>query len=97
MMMTIKEAADRIEELQTEYDNFLKLQNYALCVDLTKIGESTYADSPEKDVRRKMLKVVKEEAKIEYDVRCLCSIGAELCKAEMERIKKIIESTKVNI
>ena len=51
MVVTVKEARMRIEELEKEYDEFLKLQNYCMCLDLTKLGDSPYSDSPEKDKR----------------------------------------------
>ena len=96
-MLTVKEAKKKMEELQEEYNEFLKLHNYALCLDLTKSGESTYADSPEKDARRKVLETIKKEAKTNYDIRSLCSIACNLCENEMRRIKKIIDDAKVNI
>ena len=97
MVVTVKEAKKKMEELQEEYDEFLKLHNYALCLDLTKSGESTYADGPEKDARRKVLETIKKEAKTNYDIRSLCSIACSLCQDEMRRIKKIIDEAKVNI
>ena len=97
MLMTVEEANMRIEELQEEYNDFLKLHNYALCLDLTKSGESTYADSPEKDARRKVLETIKKESKTNYDIRSLCSIACNLCENEMRRIKNIINSAKVTI
>ena len=75
MVVTVKEAKEKMEELQEEYDEFLKLHNYTLCLDLNKSGESTYADSPEKDARRKVLETIKKESKTNYDIRSLCSIA----------------------
>ena len=97
MVVTVKEAKKRMEELQEEYNEFLKLHNYALCLDLNKNGESTYADSPEKDARRKVLETIKKESKTNYDIRSLCSIACKLCEGEMKRIKKIIDNQKVDI
>lgn len=97
MVVTVKEAKKRMEELQEEYNEFLKLHNYALCLDLNKSGESTYADTPEKDARRKILETIKKESKTNYDIRSLCSIACKLCEDEMRRIKKLIDNAQVNI
>lgn len=97
MIVTIKEAKMRLEELKEEYDEFLKLQNYCMCMDLTKPGESTYADSPEKDKRREMLENIRKTVGITSDLRTVFSFGCTLCKSEIERISNIIENQKVNI
>ena len=97
MVVKIKEARMRIEELEEEYDEFLKLQNYCMCMDLTKPGESTYADSPEKDKRREMLENIRKTVGITSDLRTMFSFGCTLCKSEIERISNIIENQKVNI
>ena len=97
MVVTVKEARMRIEELEKKYDEFLKLQNYCMCMDLTKHGESTYADSPEKDKRREMLENIRKTVGITSDLRTVFSFGCTLCKSEIERINNIIENQKVNI
>lgn len=97
MVVTIKEARMRIEELEKEYDEFLKLQNYCMCMDLTKPGESTYADSPEKDKRREMLKNIREEVDIISDLRTVFTNACLLCKLEIERLNDVIDNQKVNI
>jgi hypothetical protein len=97
MVVTVKEARMRIEELEKEYEEFLKLQNYAMCMDLTKPGESTYADSLEKDKRREMLEGIRKEVNITSDLRTMFSFGCILCRSEIERINDIIENQKVNI
>ena len=97
MIVTVKEAKMRLEELKEEYDEFLKLQNYCMCMDLTKPGESTYADSPKKDKRREMLESIRKEVGITSDLRTMFSFGCTLCKSEIERISNIIENQKVNI
>lgn len=97
MVVTVKEAKMRIEELEQEYDEFLKLQNYCMCMDLTKPGESTYDDSPEKDTRRIMLEKIRKTVGITSDLRTMFSFGCTLCKSEIERITKIIENQKVDI
>lgn len=97
MIMTVKEAEKKIEELQEQRDDFLKLNNYAMCLDLTKPGESSYADSPEKDVRREMLQKIREEADLIMDIRTIGTIGYNLCTAEIQRIQTIIDNSKINI
>ena len=97
MIVTVKEARMRIEELEKEYEEFLKLQNYCMCMDLTKPGESTCADSPEKDKRREMLEAIRKQVNITSDLRTMFTFGCNLCKAEIERINNIIENQKVNI
>ena len=84
-------------ELQEQCGDFLKLNNYAMCLDLTKSGESSYADSPEKDVRREMLQKIREEADLIMDIRTVGTIGYNLCKAEIQRIQTIIDNSKINI
>ena len=97
MIVTVQEAKMKIENLQAQYDDFLKLQNYAMCIDLNKSGKSTYLDSPEKNARKKILGTIKEEAKTLYSIREMCSIGCELCKSEIERIENIIGNSKIDI
>lgn len=97
MVVTVQEAKMRITELEEEYDEFLKLQNYCMCMDLTAPGESIYADSPEKDKRREILKNIRKEVGITSDLRTMFTTGCNLCKAEIERINNIIENQKVNI
>lgn len=97
MVVTVKEARMRIEELEKEYDEFLKLQNYAMCMDLTPSGESTYADSSLKIKRREMFENIRKEVGITSDLRTVFSFGCTLCKSEIERINNIIENQKVNI
>lgn len=97
MVVTVKEARMRIEELEKEYEEFLKLQNYAMCMDLTPAGESTYADSPEKTKRRKMLEDIRKEVNITSDLRNMFSFGCTLCKNEIERLNNVIDNQKVNI
>lgn len=97
MVVTVKEARMRIEELQKEYDEFLKLQNYCMCMDLTKPGESTYADSPAKDKRREMLENLRKEIGITIDLRTVFTNACLLCKLEIERLNNVIENQKVNI
>lgn len=97
MVVTVKEAEMRIEELKEEYEEFLKFQNWCMCMDLTKPNESTYVDSPEKDKRRAMLEDIRKELGITSDIRTLCTFGCTLCKSEIERIENIIENQKVNI
>lgn len=97
MVVTIKEAKKKLEELQKQYDDFMKLQNYALCVDL---GDPLHRSKEEKIIdekRSSLLKILREEADLIIDVRTLCTIGCELCKSEIERISNIIENQKVNI
>ena len=97
MVVTVKEARMRIEELEKEYEEFLKLQNYAMCMDLTPSGKSTYADSPEKDNRRKMLEDIRKEVNITSDLRTMFTFGCTLCKNEIERLNNVIDNQKVNI
>ncbi len=97
MVVTVKEAKMRLEELGKEYDEFLRLQNYCMCMDLTKPDESTYSDSPEKDKRREMLENIRKTVGITSDLRTMFSFGCTLCKSEIERISNIIENQKVNI
>lgn len=97
MIVSVREAKMRIEELEKEYEEFLKLQNYAMCMDLTPSGESTYADSPEKIKRREMLENIRKTVGITSDLRTMFSFGCTLCKSEIERIQNIIENQKVNI
>ena len=97
MVVTVKEARMRIEELEEEYNEFLKLQNYCMCMDLTEIGESTYADSPEKNKRREMLEGIRKEVGITSDLRTMFSFGCILCRAEIERLNNVIDNQKVNI
>ncbi len=97
MVVTVKEARMRIEELEKEYEEFLKLQNYAMCMDLTPSGQSTYADSPEKKKRREMLEGIRKEVNITSDLRTMFSFGCTLCKNEIERLNNIIDNQKVNI
>lgn len=97
MVVTVREAKMRLEELKEEYDEFLKLQNYCMCMDLTKPGESTYADSPEKDKRKEMLEGIRKQVGITSDLRTMFTFGCNLCKSEIERISNIIENQKVNI
>ena len=94
MVVTVKEAKMRIEELKEEYEEFLKFQNWCMCMDLTKPSESTYADSPEKNKRREMLENIRKELGITSDIRTLCTFGCTLCKSEIERISNIIEIRK---
>ena len=97
MIVTVKEAKMRLEELKEEYDEFLKLQNYCMCMDLTKPGESTYADSPEKGKRREMLGNIRKEVGITSDLRTMFSFGCILCREEIERLNNLIDNQKVNI
>ena len=97
MIVTVKEAKMRIEELEKEYEEFLKLQNYAMCMDLTPSGESTYADSPEKIKRREMLENIRKTVGITSDLRTMFSFGCILCRAEIERLNNVIDNQKVNI
>lgn len=97
MVVTVKEARMRIEELEKEYEEFLKLQNYAMCMDLTPSDQSTYADSPEKKKRREMLEGIRKEVNITSDLRTMFSFGCTLCKNEIERLNNVIDNQKVNI
>lgn len=97
MVVTVKEAKKKIEELQEQYDDFMKLQNYALCVDLNDPLHRSKEEKIIEEKRSALLKIVREEADIIYDVRTLCTIGCTLCKSEIERISNIIENQKVNI
>ena len=97
MIVTVKEARMRIEELEKEYEEFLKLQNYAMCMDLTEPGECTYADSPEKKKRREMLEGIRKQVNITSDLRTMFSFGCTLCKNEIERLNNVIDNQKVNI
>ena len=97
MVVTVKEARMRIEELEKEYEEFLKLQNYCMCMYLTKPGESTYADSPEKDKRREMLENIRKTVGITSDLRTMFTFGCSLCKLEIERLNNLIDNQKVNI
>ena len=97
MIMTVKEAEKKIKELQEQYDDFMKLQNYALCIDLNDPLHRSKEEKVIEEKRSGLLRIIREEADIIYDVRTLCTIGCNLCKAEMERIKNIIDNSKVNI
>jgi hypothetical protein len=87
----------RIEELEKEYDEFLKLQNYCMCMDLTKSGESTYSDSPAKEKRREMLENIRKTVGITSDLRTMFSFGCILCRSEIERLNNVIDNQKVDI
>ena len=97
MIMTVKEAEKKIEELQEQYDDFMKLQNYALCIDLSDPLHRSKEEKIIEEKRSALLKIVREEADIIYDVRTLCTIGCNLCKAEIQRIQSIIDNSKINI
>ena len=92
--MTIKEAEARIVELEEAKANFMKFQNYALCLDLP---DRNTTDHEIAQKRYDELRALKEELKLSVDIRTLNTIGAKLCKAEIERIQNIIDTAKVNI
>ncbi len=92
--MTIKEAEARIAELEEAKANFMKFQNYALCLDLP---DRNTTDHEIAQKRYGELKALKEELKLSVDVRTLNTIGYRLCQAEIERIQNIINTAKVNI
>lgn len=68
-----------------------------MCMDLTKLGESTYADSPKKDKRREMLENLRKEVGITLDLRTVFTNACLLCKLEIERLNKVIDNQKVDI
>lgn len=97
MIMTIKEAKKKIEELQELYDDYMKLQNYALCVDLS---DPLHRNKEEKVIEEKrscILKILREESDIICDIRTLCTMGCNMCKAEINRIQEVIDNHKINI
>lgn len=97
MLMSIKEAEKRINELQEQFDDYMKLQNYALCIDLSDPLHRSKEEKIIEEKRSGLLRCVREEADIIYDIRTLCTIGCELCKAEIVRIRAIIDNAKVNV
>jgi hypothetical protein len=97
MIMTVKEAEKKIEELQEEYDNFMKLQNYALCIDLSDPLHRSKEEKIIDEKRTALLNIVAEEADLSINVRTLGTIGCNLCKAEIQRIQTIIDNSKINI
>ena len=92
--MTIKEAEARIVELEEAKANFMKFQNYALCLDLP---DRNTTDHEIAQKRYDELRALKEELKLSVDIRTLNTIGYRLCQAEIERIQNIINTAKVNI
>lgn len=97
MITTVKDAEKRINELQAQYDDFMKLQNYALGLDLPKRHKNGSQDALVYKLTIEKLQKIKEEAHIDYDIRTLCTIGCNLCKAEIQRIQTIIDNSKINI
>lgn len=94
MIMTIKEAEAKIAELKEAKADFMRFQDYALCLDLP---ERNTTDHERAQKRFDKLKVLRGEAKLSVDIRTLNTIGAALCQAEIERIQNIIDTAKVNI
>lgn len=94
MIMTIKEAEAKIAELKEAKADFMRFQDYALCLDLP---ERNTTDHERAQKRFDKLKVLRGEAKLSVDIRTLNTIGATLCQAEIERIQNIIDTAKVNI
>ena len=94
MIMTIKEAEAKIAELKEAKADFMRFQDYALCLDLP---ERNITDHERAQKRFDKLKVLRGEAKLSVDIRTLNTIGATLCQAEIERIQNIIDTAKVNI
>ena len=92
--MTIKEAEAKILELKEAKADFMKFQDYALCLDLP---DRNTTDHERAQKRFDKLKVLRGEAKLSVDIRTLNTIGAKLCQAEIERIQNIIDTAKVNI
>ena len=97
MIITVKEAEKKIEELQAEYDNFMKLQNYALCLDLPEpLCRNKKEQAIDKE-RSELLQRIRKEANLTNNIRTLGTIGCNLCKAEIQRIQTIIDNSKINI
>lgn len=94
MIMTIKEAEAKIAELKEARADFMRFQDYALCLDLP---ERNTTDHERAQKRFDKLKVLRGEVKLSVDIRTLNTIGATLCQAEIERIQNIIDTAKVNI
>ena len=94
MIMTVKEAEAKIVELKAAKADFMKFQDYALCLDLP---ERNTTDHEIAQKRYDELKSLREELKLSVDIRTLNTVGATLCQAEIERIQNIIDTAKINI
>ena len=66
MIVTIKEAEKRIAELQEQLNDYMKLQNYALCTDLSNPLHRSKEEKIIEEKRSTLLKCVREEADIIY-------------------------------
>lgn len=97
MLVTVKDAKKRIEELQSQYKDFLKLQNYAMGLDLPELAKRTSTEKAIGTEREATLQKIREEANLILNIRTLGTIGCDLCDTEITRIESIIDSTKVNI
>lgn len=97
MIMTVKAAHKRLAELEKQAHDFIRLQDYALHIDLQNRHDKKHKDRSIYLDRQIALNRISSEASLTVDIRTLGTIGAELCKAEMQRIQDIIDNTEVNI
>jgi hypothetical protein len=97
MITTIKEAHKKLAELEKDYQNFLRLQNYALALDLQGKHNNKSKDRNVYLDRLFLLKRITSEASLNTDIRTMATIGAQLCSAEMQRIQDIIDNTQIKI
>ena len=91
MIMTVVEAKKRAHEFEMYYADFIKLQNFALGLDVAKL------DTPERTAREELLKLIQTTSDARLDIRTLFTLGAQMCANEVARIQNIIDNSEVNI
>lgn len=97
MVVTVKAAKTKIDELQAHFDDFMKLQNYALYFGLPEYSERSEEDQKNASERCRILEKIRTEADLVQDIRTLGTIGCDLCRAEIKRIESIIDGSKISI
>lgn len=83
--MTVKEVKQKIENLQCNYDNMIKLQDYFLGLKF-----------PEDEIES-IRAHLEDDACLNKPIRALCTEVAEILAGEIERLNNLIDNTVVNI
>ena len=88
--MMIKDVYNKIDELERDKKNFLRIQEFCL-------GHMSSQEDLNNGVHTKIYGALEDGANLNESLRSLASKTAANIENEIQRLKKIIEKTHINI
>ena len=88
--MTIKEVYERIEDLENDRYNFMRIQEFCL-------GHTVSEEDLNNGVHTKIYGALEDAAKLNNNLRNLASKTIANIDSEIMRLKRIIENTHIKI